>query len=42
MHGGLVLDKMFSELGHSSLYATTEMHTKQDHDRLIAALEGMK
>ena len=42
MHGGLVLDKMFSELGHSSLYATTEMHTKQDHDRLIVALEGMK
>lgn len=42
IHGGLVLDSMFPELGHSSLYATTEMHTKHDHDRLVAALEGVR
>jgi glycine dehydrogenase subunit 1 len=38
VHGGLVIDQMFPELGHAMLYATTEMHTKEDHDRLIAAL----
>ena len=42
VHGGLVLDRMFPELGHSSLYATTEIHTKQDHDKLISALEGVR
>lgn len=42
VHGGLVLDETFPELGHSSLYATTEMHTKEDHDRLIAALEAVR
>lgn len=42
VHGGLVLDEMFPELGHASLYATTEMHTKQDHDRLIHALEATR
>jgi len=42
VHGGLVLNRMFPELDHSSLYATTEMHTKQDHDKLISALEGIR
>ncbi len=42
VHGGLVLDKAFPELKHSSLYATTEMHTKADHDKLIAALEAVR
>ncbi len=42
VHGGLVLDGMFPELGHSTLYATTEMHTKRDHDALISALEAIK
>jgi len=42
VHGGLVLDKMFPELGHASLYTTTEMHTEEDHDRLIAALEAVR
>jgi glycine dehydrogenase subunit 1 len=42
VHGGLILDRMFPELGNSSLYATTEMHTKQDHDKLISALEGIR
>jgi glycine cleavage system pyridoxal-binding protein P len=38
VQGGLVLDKMFPELKHATLYATTEMHTRQDHDKLIKAL----
>ena len=42
IHGGLVLDRMFPELGHASLYATTEMHSESDHERLIAALEAMR
>ncbi len=42
VHGGLVLDKTFPELGHSMLYATTEMHSKHDHDMLISALEGLQ
>lgn len=42
VHGGLVLGKTFPELKHASLYATTEMHTKADHDKLIAALEAVK
>lgn len=41
VHGGLVLDKMFPELKHATLYATTEMHTRQDHDKLIKALEAV-
>ncbi|MGQ9588529.1 MAG: aminomethyl-transferring glycine dehydrogenase subunit GcvPA, partial [Thermoplasmata archaeon] len=41
VHGGLVLNNMFPELGSSTLYATTEMHTKADHDRLVALLEAM-
>ncbi len=42
VHGGLVLDKMFPELKRASLYATTEMHTKADHDKLVAALEAIR
>lgn len=42
VQGGLVLDRMFPELGHSTLYCTTEMHTKKDHDRLVAALEAIR
>lgn len=42
IHGGLVLDRFFPELKHSALYATTEMHTKADHDKLIAALEAVR
>ncbi len=40
VHGGHVLRSEFPELGNAALYATTEMHTKADHDKLIAALEG--
>lgn len=42
IHGGHVLKKEFPELGNASLYATTEMHTEADHDKLIKALEGLK
>jgi glycine dehydrogenase subunit 1 len=42
VHGGLVLDDMFPELGHASLIATTEMHTPGDHDKLVKALEAVR
>ena len=38
IHGGFQLAKDFPELRNSTLYATTEMHTREDHDRLVAAL----
>ena len=39
IHGGVRLERWFPELSDCALYATTEMHTTADHDRLIAALE---
>lgn len=42
IQGGLTLDPVFPELKHSALYCTTEMHSKTDHDKLIAALEGIR
>jgi len=42
IEGGLVLDKIFPELGHAMLYATTEMHTKADHDKLVKSLEAVQ
>lgn len=42
IQGGAVLTSSFPELGNASLYATTEMHTKRDHDTLIEALEGIR
>jgi len=42
VHGGHILKTEFPELGNAALYATTEMHTKADHDKLIAALEGVR
>jgi glycine dehydrogenase subunit 1 len=42
IQGGFALDRQFPELKSSALYATTEMHTKADHDKLIAALEGVR
>jgi glycine dehydrogenase subunit 1 len=41
VHGGHILGAAFSELKNATLYATTEMHTKADHDKLIAALEAV-
>jgi len=42
IHGGFMLDADFPELRDSALYATTEMHSKADHDRLVKALEGIR
>jgi glycine dehydrogenase subunit 1 len=42
LHGGFVLDQAFPELGHSTLYCTTETHSRQDHDKLISALEAIR
>ncbi len=42
VQGGLVLKNEFPDLGNSALYATTEMHTKKDHDKLISALEAVR
>ncbi len=42
VHGGLVLDRTFPELKNATLYATTEMHTRADHDRLVGALEAIR
>ncbi len=42
IQGGFVLDDAFPELKDSSLYCTTEMHTKADHDVLVKALEGIR
>lgn len=40
IQGGLPLSSHFEELKNCALYCTTEMHTKNDHDSLIKALEG--
>lgn len=42
IQGGFVLDGAFPELSRSSLYCTTEMHSKTDHDKLVAALEAIR
>jgi glycine dehydrogenase subunit 1 len=39
--GGVPLEGGFPELKGCALYATTEMHTKADHDRVVSALEGI-
>lgn len=38
--GGLDITKDFPQLGNSALYCVTEIHTKQDIDRLAAAIGG--
>ena len=42
IHGGVSLDRWFPELKDCALYATTEMHSQTDHDRLLTALEGVR
>ena len=42
IQGGFVLSPSFPELKDCTLYCTTEMHSKGDHDRLIAALEAIR
>jgi glycine dehydrogenase subunit 1 len=39
--GGKDLSKEFPELGQCSLYCVTEIHTRQDLERLAAAIEGI-
>jgi len=41
IQGGYVLDQDFQDLKNSTLYATTEMHTRADHDKLVSALEEL-
>lgn len=36
--GGINLERYFPELGNSALYCVTEIHTKEDIDRLASAL----
>jgi glycine dehydrogenase subunit 1 len=40
IQGGKDLSKEFPELGNAALYCVTEIHTKEDIDRLTAALKG--
>lgn len=42
VHGGLDLTGRFRELGKAMLLATTEVHTQEDHEKLISALEAVK
>jgi len=37
--GGIDISKDFPELGNSALYCVTEMHTKDDIDKLVSSLE---
>jgi len=39
--GGKDLSEDFPELGQSALYSVTEIHTQEDLDTLVAALEGV-
>ena len=39
--GGKDLSKGFPELGNSALYCVTEMHTKNNIDRLVSTLQGV-
>jgi glycine dehydrogenase subunit 1 len=39
IHGGKDISKEFPELGETALYCTTEIHSKQEIERLAAALE---
>lgn len=42
IHGGLTLKSHFPELGNTALFATTEVHTKEDFSSLVKALEAVK
>jgi glycine dehydrogenase subunit 1 len=39
IYGGVDLSEHFPELGNSALYCITEIHTKEDIDRLVLSLE---
>ena len=40
VHGGVDLSTAFPDLGQSALYCVTEIHTKDDIDKLCYALQG--
>ncbi len=42
VHGGLPLTAHFPELGEAALFATTEVHTEADYERLLRAMEGIR
>jgi glycine dehydrogenase subunit 1 len=42
VHGGLPLTAHFPELGEAALFATTEVHTEADYERLLDAMEGVR
>jgi glycine dehydrogenase subunit 1 len=42
VHGGLPLGRHFPELGESALFATTEVHSEADYERLLDALETIR
>jgi len=42
IHGGKDLSREFPELGETALYCVTEMHSKEDIDRLVDALEEIR
>ncbi len=42
LHGGLPLRERFPDLGEAALFATTEVHTEADYDRLVDALEAVR
>jgi len=41
VHGGKEITKEFPELGETSLYCVTEVHSKDDIDHLASALKGI-
>jgi len=42
IHGGLSLEDRFPELGHVALFATTDVHTESDRNRLIKGLVAVE
>ncbi|KPJ71043.1 hypothetical protein AMJ52_09160, partial [candidate division TA06 bacterium DG_78] len=42
IHGGLSLEDRFPELGHVALFATTELHSEMERNRLIKALVAIE
>lgn len=38
IHGGIYLKNQFPEFGESALYCVTEIHTREDIDRLVATM----
>ncbi len=42
VHGGLPLTSRFPELGEAALFATTEVHTEADYERLLEAMERVR